>query len=185
MEDEAIIALYEQRSENAIIQTKNKYGRMLVSIALGILRDMEDARECESDTYLHTWNVIPPQRPAVLSAFLSRITRNLSLNRYEERHARKRGGGEVPLLLDELAECIPGSDNTESFVRERALRQVLDDFLGSLRQDARIIFMRRYWYCDSVQEISARYGYGTSKIKMSLLRSRKELRKRLEEEGWM
>ena len=106
MEDQAIINLYFSRSENAVRETKAKYGRMLLSIAFGILKIQEDAEECENDTYLKTWYSIPPARPDVFSAFLSRIARNLSLDRFEYLHALKRGSGEIPLLLDELEECI-------------------------------------------------------------------------------
>lgn len=184
MEDAAIIALYFRRSESAITETKSKYGRMLMSISFGILKSLQDAEECESDTYLKTWDAIPPERPNIFSAFLSKITRNLSLNRYDEMHAQKRGNGEIPLLLDELAECIPDRNSIDDYINEQALKQVLDEFLGKQKKDARIIFMRRYWFGDSVQEISDKYGYGTSKIKMSLMRSRTELKKILEEEGF-
>ncbi|WP_308682642.1 RNA polymerase sigma factor [Stomatobaculum longum] len=182
MEDRAIVALYWKRAETAILETKKQYGRLLFSISRGILRNEEDAEECENDTYLRAWDTIPPKRPEKLSAFLAKITRNLSLDRYDAMHAEKRGGGEVPLLLDELAEVI--ADETAFPTDTEGLSEVLNAFLGRLKPDARTIFLRRYWFGDSVQEISARSGFGESKIKMSLLRTRQSLKEVLEKEGY-
>lgn len=182
MEDRAIVALYWKRAETAILETKKQYGRLLLSISRGILRNEEDAEECENDTYLRAWDTIPPKRPEKLSAFLAKITRNLSLDRYDEKHAEKRGGGEVPLLLDELAEVI--ADEAAFPADTEDLSEVLNAFLGRLKPDARTIFLRRYWFGDSVQEISARSGFGESKIKMSLLRTRQNLKEVLEKEGY-
>lgn len=184
MEDQFIIELYFQRSDRAIAETQGKYGRMLRSIALGILKSMPDAEECENDTYLKTWNAIPPQRPAVFSAFLSKITRNLSLDRYDEMHAAKRGSGEVPALLDELAECLPDPSDAAEHVENEELAEMLNHFLEGLKPDARNIFMRRYWFGDSVQEIAEKTGSGSSKVKMTLLRARRELMAELEKEGY-
>ena len=182
MEDRAIVALYWARLEIAILETKKQYGRLLRSISRGILKSEEDAEECENDTYLKAWDTIPPQKPEELSAYLAKITRNLSLDRYDAMHAEKRGGGEVPLLLDELTEVIA---NDAAFPSDTgALCEVLNAFLGSLKADARNIFLRRYWFGDSVQEISERSGFGESKIKMSLLRSRQGLKEVLEKEGY-
>lgn len=184
MEDEMIIELFWQRSDRAIAETQGKYGRMLRSIAYGILRSQEDAEECENDTYLRTWNTIPPKRPDVLSAFLSKIARNLSLDRYDEIHAQKRGSGEVPALLDELAECVPDGNNPFAGVENAKLTEQINHYLKELKPDARVIFMRRYWFGNSVQEIAEMTGFGQSKIKMSLLRTRKELKRALEKEGY-
>lgn len=184
MEDRQIIDLYFQRSEGAISATRDKYGHLLCSIALGILKNMQDAEECESDTYLKTWNVIPPTVPNVLSAFLSKIVRNLSLDRYEHITAEKRGGGEIPVLLDELEECIPDPHGTGGSVQAEILADLLNEFLGSLKKDARIFFMRRYWYGDSVEEISRKYNCGESRVKMSLMRSRNTLKAFLEKAGY-
>lgn len=183
MEDQVIIGLYFERSENAVKETKAKYGRMLRSIALGILRIQEDAEECENDTYLKTWDSIPPAKPDVFSAFLSRIVRNLSLDRYEHLHAQKRGSGEIPLLLDELEECIADS-HEENHAEEETLKELLNHFLAGMKKDARVIFMRRYWFGDSVEEIADRTGTGKSRIKMSLMRSRRKLKAMLEKEGY-
>ena len=182
MEDRAIVALYWKRAETAILETKKQYGRLLFSISRGILRNEEDAEECENDTYLRAWDTIPPKRPEKLSAFLAKITRNLSLDRYDARHAEKRGGGEAPLLLDELAEVI--ADEAAFPADTEDLSEMLNAFLGRLKPDARTIFLRRYWFGDSVQEISARSGFGESKIKMSLLRTRQSLKEVLEKEGY-
>jgi len=183
MEDEAIIQLYFDRAERAIAETKQKYGRLCRSIAYGILRSSEDAEECENDTYWSAWDAMPPARPSVLSAFLGKITRNLSLDRYEYLHAQKRGGGEIPSLLDELAECVPDTGSAD-VLSDLALKELLNGFLSGLGEDARRIFLRRYWFGDSVAEIAARYRFSVSKVKMSLLRSRRELEQILQKEGF-
>jgi len=186
MEDELIINLYFDRNEDAITETRGKYSRLLRSVAYGILRSLEDSEECENDTYLKAWNSIPPTRPDSLSAFLSRITRNLSLDLYEKLHASKRGGNEMPLILDELAEIV-AYDGTDSDDRAESeeLKRILNDFLGELTPDARKIFMRRYWFGDSVQEVADKLHFGKSKVKMSLLRSRESLKLKLEKEGYV
>ena len=190
MEDSQIIDLYWERSQDAITQTRTKYGRLLVSIALRILKSMEDAEECESDTYLRAWESMPPQRPSVLAAFLGRITRNLSLDRYDAMHAQKRGGSQVPLLLDELEECIGsgsiagGAGAGVSQVDESVeLRLILNRFLESQTQTARKIFVRRYWFGDSVRDIADAYDMGESRVKMTLMRTRNALREFLQKEG--
>lgn len=181
MDDESIIELYFLRAESAICETKAKYGRMCRGIAFGILKSREDAEECESDTYLKAWNSIPPARPNILSAFLGKITRNLALDRYEYLRAEKRGGGEIPLLLDELADCVSGGGLDE--MDDGALRETLNGFLAGLSADARKIFLRRYWFGDSVADIARRCGFTQSKVKMSLMRSRGELAAALTKEG--
>ena len=183
MEDSLIFDLYFKRSERALIETQDKYGRMLRALAFGILRSMEDAGECENDTYMKTWNVIPPTRPNVFSAFLARITRNLALDHYARSHAQKRGGGAVPLLLDELAECLPcGGSGAET--DDSALHELLDRFLASLRKEARVIFMRRYWFGDSITEITGKLGCKEGTIRTSLMRTRRALKRTLEQEGY-
>ena len=129
MEDRQIIDMYFQRLEDAIVETKNKYGRLLVSVAMGILKNMEDALECENDTYMKAWNSIPPQKPNILSAFLSKITRNISLDRYDAMHAEKRGGGEILLLLDELAETL----GDESDIKDSDITYCLNRFLENMK----------------------------------------------------
>ncbi len=180
MEDVSIINLYWARSQEAITQTKNKYGRLIYSICMRILRIAEDAYECENDTYLKAWDSMPPQRPDYLSAYLGRIARNLSLDRYEKEHAQKRGGSQIPLILDELEECIPSMPDGGLPLE---LRDLLNRFLESQTERARKLFVRRYWFGDSVKEISERYDLGESLVKMTLLRSRNALRELLEQEG--
>ncbi len=180
MEDVRIIELYWARSQDAIAQTKTKYGRLIYSICMRILRIAEDAFECENDTYLKAWDSMPPQRPDHLSAYLGRIARNLSLDRYEREHAQKRGGTQIPLILDELEECIPAAPDGGIPLE---LRDLLNRFLEGQTERARLLFVRRYWFGDSVKEIAERYELGESLVKMTLLRSRNALRTLLEQEG--
>ncbi|MCR5592506.1 MAG: RNA polymerase sigma factor [Saccharofermentans sp.] len=186
MEDQIIIDKYFARDEQAIGDTRDKYGRLLRSIAYGILKSHEDSEECENDTYLKTWNTIPPTRPSSLQAFLAKITRNLSLDRYDKMHAAKRGSGEVPLMIDELEECIPDSAlaATDDEADGDELKRILDKFLEGLSPDARKVFMRRYFFGDSVNEIADRFGFGLSKVKMTLARTRDSLKDLLQKEGY-
>ncbi len=183
MEDSQIIDLYWARSESAILETERKYGRYCYHIAYNILHSNEDSQECVNDTYLNAWRAMPDQRPGRLAAFLGKITRNLSLNRWDESHAKKRGSGQVPLALDELQACVPASDQTEQVVEDIVLADVFNRFLASLPKEKRIIFMRRYWYLSSISEIAEDFSISESKVKMSLHRSRKALKQALEEEG--
>ena len=183
MEDSRIVDLYWARSEKAISETRNKYGRYCYSIAYNILHNNEDSEECVSETYLNAWNSMPEQRPDRLAAFLGRITRNLSLNRWERNTAQKRGSGQVALALDELQDCIPASDSTERIVDDRELTDLINGFLASISAEKRKIFMKRYWYFCSVRQIAAELSVSESKVKMSLLRSRNELKQLLEKEG--
>jgi len=183
MDDKKILDLYWMRSEAAISETANKYGRYCHSIAFNILRNHEDSQECVNDVYLKAWKAMPPQRPNRLSVFLGKITRNLSLNRYKKQTAEKRGCGQVPLVLDELQECIPAADSTEQAIDDLALAEALNQFLASLPPETRKIFMRRYWYISSIQEIAEDFHMGESKVKMLLLRTRNKLKLFLEKEG--
>ena len=132
MEDSRIIDLYWARSEEALSETARKYGRYCHSIARNILNNDEDAEECVSDAYLRAWNAIPPARPARLQTWLGRIVRNLSLNKREKALAEKRGAGQLPLILDELAECIPDGPDGEALTESILIRDVLDRFLEAL-----------------------------------------------------
>ena len=183
MDEKQIIELYFARSERAITETDRKYGRLCYGIAFHILDSREDSEECVSDTYLRTWNAIPPNRPNRLAAFLARITRNLALNRYARYSAEKRGGGEVPLALEELAECVPAPDRVERKAEEVFLKDVLNRFLGELQPETRRIFLRRYWNLSPVSEIAEFYGISESKVKTSLFRTRGKLRSFLQKEG--
>lgn len=183
MDEQQIIALYWARSERAIDETARKYGSFCFSIAYNILADHSDSEECVNDTYLRTWNAIPPRRPSKLSAFLGKITRNLALKRWEANHAQKRGGGQVVLALEELGECIPDPDTVERQVDDRLLTEKLNAFLSQLSEESRKIFLRRYWQLCTVKEIAAMDGVNESKVKMSLMRTRGKLRRFLEQEG--
>ena len=183
MDDRQIIELYWARSERAIAETDLKYGKMCCRIARNILKNSEDTEECVNDTYLKVWSVIPPKRPVNLPAFLGKITRNLALNKYERRTAEKRGGGEVSVALDELAECIPDPNSVERLVDNRFLSDKLNLFLEQLPAQTRKIFLRRYWELCSIHEIAEIYGISESKVKVSLFRTRGKLRAFLEREG--
>ena len=183
MTDEKIIDLFWMRSEAAIEETDRKYGGLCYSVAYRILRDHPDSEECVSDCYLRAWNVIPPQRPQKLSAFLAKIVRNLALNRYEKQSAAKRGGGEAALALDELGECISSGKTPEEQLEEQALPGILNGFLGMLKQSDRMIFLLRYWDLRPVKEIATLCGATESRVKMSLHRSRRKLKDLLEKEG--
>ena len=184
MDDNQIVELYWHRDEAAIAETEKKYGPYCLTIARRILENAEDARECVNDTYLGAWNAIPPHRPAVLSAFLGKITRRLSLKKRRDQSREKRGGGICTESADEIAECLPSGESVEDALDAKELTAVLDAFLGELPRDERRVFLRRYWYFDSVWEIAARYGFGESKVKMMLKRTRDRLRARLEKEGF-
>lgn len=183
MDDSKIIELYMDRSEQAISETARKYGRYCHYIAYNILHNNEDSEECVNDTYLRTWNSIPPKRPNKLQTFLGKITRNLSLNKYEKQSAEKRGSGQVPLILDELTECIPADRSSETLVEDMVIKETLDRFLDNLSADARKIFVRRYWYMSSVKEIAEEYGLSESKVTVTLFRTRQKLKTVLEKEG--
>ena len=182
MEDGRIIELYWARDQQAIQETAGKYGRLLERIARNIL-GVQDAEECVNDTYLRAWNAIPPERPAAFRNWLGRITRNLSLDRWKRLRAEKRGGG-AEVLLGELEECVPAGDGgPERALEDRELAEALDVFLRGLSREGRSMFLRRYWYGESLAEIGAALGCGEGKVKSSLFRSRKALRAYLEEEG--
>lgn len=183
MNDPEIISLYFQRSEQAIAQTDLKYGRYCYTIAWNVLRDDGDTQECVNDTWLDTWNAIPPAKPFSLKAFVGRITRNNALNRYEGRNAAKRGGGEVPLCLDELAECVSGKDEIGSREDYEHLVTCINDFLSGIKKEQRILFVRRYFYESSVREIADEQGISENNVKVTLSRLRGKLKEYLEKEG--
>lgn len=183
MEDCRIIDLFFQRSEEAIRETDAKYGSYCFSIAHSILADSEDARETVNDTYMACWNAIPPHRPNSFSAFLGKITRRISINRYHASHAAKRGGGQMPLALEELSECIPAQQEVEGAMEEKALIRLLNAFVRKLPEAERKVFLCRYWYLEPVSIIAKRFDFSESKVKSMLFRIRNKLRKQLEQEG--
>lgn len=183
MDDNRIVALYWARSENAINETALKYGKYCYAIAYNIFSSSEDADESVNDTYLGAWNSIPPNRPSILSTFLGKITRRISLNRWREKHTDKRGGGEVPLVLDELADCIPSDNDVESNLQAADLAKTIDSFILALPDTERRVFVCRYWYFDSILAICKQFGYSQSKIKSMLHRTRGKLLLHLKKEG--
>ena len=185
MEDRQIIELYNERSEAAISETADKYGKYCYYIAYHILYNDQDSEECVNDTYLKAWKVIPPQCPEKLSTFLGRITRNLALNRYRYYTREKRGYGQTSLVLDELQECVPatGSTEPEQVVEDKLLAEVLNRFLHELPTEKRMMFLRRYWYLSSIKEIAKDYEISEGNVKMTLLRLRNKLKQTLEKEG--
>ncbi len=178
-DDQKIIELYCSRSENAIAETAGKYGKYCNAIAYGILGSREDAQECVSDAYLTAWNAIPPRRPADLGTYLGKITRNLSIDRLRARSREKRGGGEAPLALDELEEVVAGSDSPENEAVRKELTAALNRFLAGLTAQERYVFVRRYWYLDSLTDIAEKTGFSGSKVASMLYRLRGRLKKQL------
>ena len=183
MDDQSIVELYWSRSENAISETDVKYGRYLNSISYNILANHEDAQECVNDTYHNAWNTMPPDRPSVLSTFLGKITRRLSIDRWRRLNAEKRGGGELTLALDELENCVSGSGNVENEIERRELAKLFNGFLDTLPVTERRVFLCRYWYMDSVPSIAQQFGFSESKVTSMLHRTRNKLRVLLEKEG--
>ncbi len=184
MEDNAIIELYWQRNENAIKETALKYGNYCNTIAKNILGNNEDAEECVNDTYLNAWNSIPPQRPKILSAFLGKITRNLSFDKLRYDKAGKRGGGEMQLVLDELGECVSGKDSVENEYDKQVLVKEINAFLATLPQEKCNIFLCRYWYALPVSQIAKKFKMTENNVSVNLNRMRKKLKEYLTERGY-
>lgn len=181
MNDSQIIALYWERNEDAIRETDQVYGPGLFAISDRLLHSRQDAQESVNDTYLETWNTVPPQRPVYFFAYLAKICRNFSLARIQWNTAAKRNA-EVIALTREMEECIPDR-SIERRLEGEELGQLLNVFLDSISSENRRIFLRRYWFSDSVQEISDRYHISQSKVKTQLHRTRKKLKDFLEQEG--
>ena len=182
LEDHNIVDLYWFRDENAISETDKKYGSYCSTIANNILYNLEDSKECVNDTYLKTWNSIPPTRPKILKSFLGKITRNLALNIYKSKNCQKRKG-EVPLVLDELKECIPSQNDIDTEMEEKYLTKYINEFLKSLPREKRIIIVQRYWYLYSIKDIAEKNNLSQSNVKMTLSRFRTKLKEFLEERG--
>jgi RNA polymerase sigma-70 factor (ECF subfamily) len=177
MDDNGIVDLFWQRSEDALTQCQSKFGAYCRTIANRILANHHDAEECVNDTWLRAWNAIPPTRPLRLSAFLGKITRNLALDRYEAAHAKKRGGGAVVLALEELGDVAAVQ------AEEGEITRVINAFLHAEKQDHADIFVKRYWYMMEMKDIAAQYGISVSKITSLLFRMRNRLKLALESEG--
>ena len=184
MDDSRIVDLYFLRDEAAIGQTCEKYGHRLRALAYGIVADAQTAEECENDTYMEAWNTIPPHEPeSYLYAFLARITRHISLNCCRDRSRLKRSAF-ICELSAEMEQCIPAPDDVECRIDDMALSDAINGFLSKLDEEKRNIFVRRYWYLDSVAAISKRFALSESNVKTTLFRCRNGLREHLEKEGY-
>lgn len=182
MDDTQIIDLYFARDEQAIAETEQKYGRFCWRIAMNVLDVWEDAEECLSDTWLSAWKQIPPTIPQSLKAFLGRMVRNLSISRFRAMRAKKRYNG-MEVLLSELGDCVPSDQNVEQTVEAKELSGYISDWLDSLPAEDCALFVRRYWFGDSVQELAKRCGITAAQMAQRMLRLRKGLRTALEEKG--
>ena len=183
MEDHRIVDLFWQRSGDAVTQAREKYGNYCYAIALRLLSDRLDAEECVNDTWLGAWNAMPVQRPTLLGAFLGKITRNLAFSVYRAGHAEKRGGGTLPLVLEELTDCVPSAPSAAQAVEDAELERTINRFLHMLPERDCNIFRRRYWYAEPLAEIAVRYGLKLNTVKTSLHRTRHKLKEYLEKEG--
>ena len=184
MEDQGIVALFFDRSEQAIVETDKKYGGYCYTIAYNILACREDSEESVSDTYLTAWNTIPPRKPNFLNAFLGKITRHISIDRWRKANAQKRGGKEMILALDELGECV-AAQGLDAELSQRELVRILNSFLTALPETERNVFLCRYWYLDSIEALVKITGFSQSKVTSMLHRTRGKLRKKLNEEGYL
>lgn len=180
-DDEKIIRLYLERSESAISETKSLYGRLIYSVAYGILHSAEDAEECESEVYLRAWNSIPPSCPQQLSAYLCRIARGVALDRYRQEHAAKRGEA---LPIEEPENVLKSSESAEDRLSEKELTELLNSFLKAQDYNTRVIFLRRYWFSDSCREIAKRLHVSESMVKSRISRTLGKLREYLISKGY-
>ena len=184
MEDSRIIDLYWERSEQAIYETQCKYNHYCFSIANNILPFREDAEESVNDTYMAAWNSMPPFRPNALSIFLGKITRRISIDRWLKLNADKRGGGAIPVALDELASCIPGGADPAAEIDAKELAKVIGRFLDTIPSVERKVFLMRYFSLAKIQDIAIQFNMSSAKVKSMLYRTRCKLRKHLEKEGY-
>lgn len=184
MEDSRIVDLYWERSETAIYETQLKYGHYCFSIANNILPFREDAEESVNDTYMAAWNTMPPNRPSILSSFLGKLTRRISIDRWRNLSADKRGGGTVPIALEELTECIPGGSDPVAEVEAKELAEAVGRFLDTVPCMERKVFLMRYFDLAKIQDIAYQFNMSSSKVKSMLHRTRSKLRIALQKEGY-
>ena len=183
MNDREIVNLYWQRSEQAITETEQKYGRYCHIIAYNILENSEDSEECVNDTWMSAWNAMPDKRPDRLGPFLARITRNFALTKIVRRTAKKRGGGEAELALEELDECLPSGYDLEKEIEDRELSRAIDAFIGNLPEEEQLVFVSRYWFVATEREIAEKLGMSRSGVAAMLKRTRSKLKTCLMMEG--
>ena len=182
MDDQQIIQLYWDRHEQAIDETRSKYGHFLYSVAHNILRDDGDSEESVNDTYLGAWNTIPPKNPDSLRSYVCRITRNLAIKKYHKNTAEKRNSY-YDVALDELEDCLASPSTVENELDANRLAELFDDFLDGLDKENRVMFVRRYWFSESISDIAARFGMNEHAVSARLLRIREKLRRYLSEKG--
>ena len=180
MEDKKIVDLYWARSETAISETQTKYGKLLYGISFSLLSSREDAEECVNDTYIAAWNSMPDERPEYLCAFLCKIDRRISINKYNSLHRKKRGGADM--IIEELTECIPSGDDVQGSYENKRLTEAINRFLEGLDTEKRVVFVKRYFYSSSLDEISRQMNISQAKVKSMLFRMREQLYKILERE---
>lgn len=185
MEDSQIVKLYWDREEAAIVLTDKKYGPYLTKIAYNILADREDSQESVNDTYLAAWDSIPPHRPQVLSTYLGKLTRRISIDLFRRKTSQKRGGGEYALSLQELGDYISGGNTTEQALDIQLLSEAIQRYLRSVSQEARNVFLGRYYYLDPVKTIAGYCCISESKVKILLYRTRQGLWEYLQKEGFV
>lgn len=184
MEDKQIVELYWQRQEQAIRETDRRYGKTLLGLAYRILSDREDSHECVNDTYLHTWNSLPPHKPDSLGAYVTRLVRHTAIDRYRRRKAEKRCGSEYALSLEELAECVSGRETPQTEAEAAALAKTIGTWLSARPEPVQQAFMQRYFYAESLETIARRLSMPLGSVKSLLFRARQDLRTYLEQEGW-
>lgn len=184
MEDSEIVKLYWSRQEMAAAEAQEKYDAYCMQIALRILGNPEDARECVNDAYAAAWDSIPPNQPENLRTYLGKLTRRICMKCWRTRDAQKRGGGEIPLSLEELGQCVPAGISLEQQLVGKTLTEMLNEFLQKLPKQQRQVFVLRYWYGCSIREISGKSGFSKSKVETMLHRTRNKLRQKLMEEGY-
>lgn len=184
MQDDQILELYINRDERAVAETDLKYGLYCMQVADSILQDQQDSEETVNDTWLRAWNSIPPHSPQILKLFLAKITRNLAFSRYRARTAQKRGGGQIEQALEELSDCVSACDDPESAFEVRELTASIQRLLETISTRDRNVFIRRYFFVESTEDIARRYGLKESNVHMILTRTRKKLKTHLLKEGY-
>ena len=182
LDDREIIALFYERSEQAIVELSKKYGAVCTKVANHILNNRQDAEECVNDAYLGAWNTIPPQNPNPLLSYICRIVRNLAIKKYHANSALKRNS-HYDIALDELEECIQTNETVENELAVKELAEAINQFLSTLSKENRMMFVRRYWFSDSVADIAEMFEISSRNVSLRLLRVRKGLKKYLEKEG--
>lgn len=183
MDDRRIVELFLERSEEAILETDIKYGRYCHKIAFNVLGNDEDSEECVNDAYMRAWGSIPPNEPDSMASYIGRITRNLALDKLRQKQSDKRGNGEVPVVLDELAECVSGHDELERRQDSAEIAAAIDSFLDELNSVERGVFLRRYWMMEPIADVANRYDISVSKTTTMLFRLRNRLKKHFMKEG--